>query len=256
LARRANVIKSERASSQGTVLVLDAGNTLTGRWLTQQSKGAVMVEAMSVMGYDAMVMGQVDMSLGLEELKKREAEAKFPFLSANIVSTANQEALFKPYTILERDGKRFGIVGISDLQATQAPGVADKATVLDPVQTAKDVVSELRPQVDLLIVLSRLGLDEDKALAGAVAGIDIIVGGNSRKLMPQPERVGDTLIIQQGYLGEWLGLLSVSYSKGQPTPMEVQVIPLTPEFPDDSEVAAVLRRYAQLYPTPTAIPTK
>lgn len=236
------------------MLVLDAGNTLTGRWLTQKSKGAVMVEAMNAMGYDAMVVGQIDMAVGMDEIKKREAEAKFPFLSANIVSLANKEAIFKPYTILERGGKRIAVIGISDQQSIQAPGIPDQATLLDPAQTTQKLVTELRPQVDLLIVLSRLGLDSDKALAKAVPGIDVIVGGDTRKLMPQPERVGDTLIIQQGYLGEWLGAMDVSYTQGKPDQVAVRVLSLTSDYADDSEITALLQKYGQLYPTPTATP--
>lgn len=236
------------------MLVLDAGNTLTGRWLTQKTQGAIMVEAMNAMGYDAMVVGQTEMSLGLEELKKRETEAKFAFLSANIVSTASKETVFEPYTILERDGKRAAIIGISDLQTGQVSAVSGQVTVLDPVQTTQKLISELGSQADLVIVLSRLGIDADKALAQAAPGIDVIVGGNTRKLMPQPERVGDTLIIQQGYLGEWLGAMDIAYADGRPTETLVRVISLTPDYQDDPEVAALVNKYAQLYPTPTATP--
>jgi 5'-nucleotidase / UDP-sugar diphosphatase len=235
-------------------LVLDAGNTLTGRWLTQKTQGAIMVEAMNMMAYDAMVVGQTEMSLGLEQLKKLAGEAKFPFLSANIVSTANKEAIFKPYTILERGGKKIAIIGISDLQAAEAPGMSGQVSVLDPVQTAQKVVGEVQSQADLVVVLSRLGLEADNALARAVPGIDIIVGGNTRKIMAQPERAGDTLIIQQGYLGEWVGALDVAYVQGKPVRAEARVLSLTPDFQNDPEMATLVAKYAQLYPTPTQTP--
>ena len=86
------------------------------------------------------------------------------------------------------------------------------------------------------------------------SGIDMIIGGNTRKLMPQPERVGDTLIIQQGYLGEWVGVLHVSYAQGKPAQTEVNVISLTPDYRDDPDVATLVRKYAELYPTPTVTP--
>jgi len=122
------------------------------------------------------------------------------------------------------------------------------------VQSAQQLVGQLRSQVDLLIILSRLGIDADRALAQSVPGIDIIVGGNTRKLMPQPERAGDTLIIQQGYLGEWMGVLEVAYAQGKPIQAQERVISLTPDYQDDPEMAALLSKYAELYPTPTATP--
>ena len=105
-------------------------------------------------------------------------------------------------------------------------------------------------------MLSHLGLEEDKILAGQVSGIDIIVGGNTRKLMPEPERVGDTLIIQQGYNGEWMGKLTASYDgAGQLVAHGAQIITLGPEYADDPQVAELVDTWRALYPTPTRVPS-
>ncbi len=256
MARRATAIKQEREKNKGIVLLLDAGNTLFGRWLTQKSEGRALLEPMNAMGYDAMVIGQADLTLGLEVLKKRAEEAKFPFLSANLVNQSDKQLVFKPYVILERQGARIGILGLTDTAATKVGTASKTLTVLDPKQVAAQYVPELRGQVDLLIVLSRLGIEDDHALAKAVPGIDVIVGGNTRKIMEVPEREGNTIIVQQGYDGEWMGRLQATFdAKGVPSNISMQLIALTDEYADDPEMVALMSKWRAQYPSPTLPPT-
>ena len=256
LARRATAIKQERVQGEGIVLLLDAGSALLGQWVSVRSAGGVMVEAMNAMGYDAMAVGEYDLAAGLGVVKQREKEASFPFLSANLVTVGDDQPIVRPYVILERDGASFGILGLTEPGTREVLEKLDRATLLDPVEVARQYVSELRGKVDVLIVLSNLGLEEDKALAAAVAGIDIIIGGNSRRLMKEPERVGNTLIVQQGYNGEWLGRLQVTYDADrQPVSFAAEAVALTDSFGDDQEMSALVKKWAALYPTPTRRPT-
>ena len=236
-------------------MVLDAGNTLVGQWLSLKTDGRVMVEAMNLMAYDALTLGQMDLALGLDVLKERQAEAKFLFLSANVVSLSDKKPLFQPYVVLERGGARIGIIGLSEPQAAQAPGVSDVAIVLNPVETARQYVGELRDKVDILIILSHLGLEEDKALAQVVPGIDIIVGGKTLQLMRQPEQVGNTLIVQQGYRGEWVGNLKATFdAQGVPSDFLEEIITLGADYADDPEMVSIVQKWAALYPSPTLVP--
>lgn len=236
------------------MLVLDAGNALSGQYLARMSEGEVMVEAMSAMGYDAMGVGTFDTMIGLEALNRRVAQAGFGVLSANLAWADTGALLLQPYVIVERDGHRLGILGLSPQNAAQVgAGIADKAVVADPTEAAAKYVAELRPQVDAIIVLSLLGLPADRALAEAVPGINVIVGGNSGQLMLEPVRVGDTLIVQQGYNGEWLGVLRATFdAQGVPSDYTEAMITLGPEYPDDPEVAAIKAKWDALHPQPTA----
>jgi 2',3'-cyclic-nucleotide 2'-phosphodiesterase (5'-nucleotidase family) len=255
VARRATAIDQERAASDGVVLVLDAGASLVGAWESFASEGAIIVEAMNAMGYDAMAVGRGDLDLGLEALRQRAAEAQFPFLAANVVSTTDGEPIFEPYVILERAGTRIGLIGIVD-QAGEAPAaILGQATIEDPVSAAAAAVAEVRPQVDLLIVLSRLGLAADRDLAAAVPGIDIIVGGNTNEIMEAPVPVGHTLIVQQGYRGEWLGRLDAQFdAQGMPVVATERSIALTEDYADAPQLAARVAEWLQAYPEPTLAP--
>jgi len=255
LARRATAIRQQREKGDGIVLVLDAGGSLFGTWVSLKSGGKVIVESMNLMGYDALTIGRMDLAMGLKTLQALEQIAKFPFLSANLVSLQSQEPIFEPYALLEREGVRIGIIGLSEPEVMQVGDVRDQARLLDPIEVAKRYVQELRSKVDVLVVLSHLGLDEDKALASAVPGIDVIVGGRTRRLMRKPEIVGGTVIVQQGYRGEWLGLLKIVMEKGAVVQATEEILTLGPSYGDDRQVAELVAKYKKLYPTPTRPPT-
>ena len=251
VARRATKINEIRKTAKNTVLLLDGGSTLFGQPLATQSEGRVVVEAMNALGYDAMAVGRADLTRGVETLLTRAREARFRILSCNLVSSKDQKPLLEPYTIIERDKLRFGILGVTEPDAGSAPGEREIAQVLDPTATVQRYLAEIRAKSDVLIVLSHLGLDLDKALAQQVPGIDIIVGGRSRKLLAQPEKSGDTVITQVGYDGEWLGRLDVSLSQGKVTESRGEVVGLGPDVPDDPALAKLVESWKQRFPEPT-----
>lgn len=244
MARRATVIKEARKEDGRTVLVLDAGDTLLGQTIALETEGAAIVEAMNAMGYDAMAVGRLDLAKGVDVLTRRAQEAQFAILSSNLVRKGTQELILPASTIIERDGVRYGILGVTEPQAMQAPGAAETIEVLDPTQAVRAALPNLSARSDVVIVLSHLGLNEDLALAEAVPGIDIIVGGRSRQLMRMPEVVGDTIITQMGFDGEYLGRLDVTVNAdGRLSDAAATMIALTPDYADDPELAALVARY-------------
>lgn len=215
-----------------------------------QSEGRIIVEAMNALGYDAMAVGSPDLRNGLDVLLQRAQEAHFAILSCNILSLESKDLLFPPHTIIERDGVRYGILGVSDPEAT--PGLGDVAQVLNPVESVRKYLPEVSAQSDVVILLSHLGLEEDKALAQAVPGIDVIVGGRSRNWLREPEIVGQTIIVQAGYDGEGLGRLDVSFdAQGRARDPQVEIIILGPDIADDPELSALVASYEEHLPQPT-----
>ena len=64
--------------------------------------------------------------------------------------------------------------------------------------------------MDLLFLLSHLGLNTDQQVAAAVPGLDFIIGGHSHTLLTRPEQSPmGTVIVQAGCYGEYVGRLDV-----------------------------------------------
>ena len=113
LARRATAIKAVR-KERADALFMDAGNAWWGApGLTQKSQGQIVVEAMNLMGYNAMALGPAELVLGEPVLRQRIAEASFPVLSANVFVPSRRELLTKPYTVLTIRGRHVGVIGLT-----------------------------------------------------------------------------------------------------------------------------------------------
>lgn len=241
MARRATLLKQER-SRNPNLLILDAGDTLWGQPLANQTQGRVVVEAMRTMGYAALTLGEMDLQLGLPALRQRGAEAGFPFLGANL----SGDLPVKPYTLVTLGDQRIAILGLVNGERPQVTVPGGTVTISDPLAAAQRYVPELRRETNMIIVLSHLGLEMDQRLAREVPGITVIVGGHSKRIMQPPLRVGETIIVQAGFNGEGVGLLRLMLdSQGKVITYQGEFIYLTEGVPDDQEMQALLRRYRQ-----------
>ena len=121
----------------------------------------------------------------------------------------------KPYIIKQVGALKVGIIGLAYpgsaaiVKAESVKGL----TFLDGVETVSKLLPEVRPQVDLLVVLSHLSFTGDQDLAARVKGIDVIVGGHSHTEQRYTMKVGETLIVQAGTGGKVLGRLEVDYDR-------------------------------------------
>lgn len=235
-------------------MVVDSGSTLFGTPLSLSAEGKPLVEAMNIMEYDAMNVSAQDLVLGIDTLLALSEQAHFPFVSANLVKE-DGSLVFEPYTIVNKGNLRIGVIGIIEPIEeilTQAPDMKGIIRTLDPAQTLEQYIGELTPQVDLIVVLSHLGLTRDKTLA-TIPGIDVIIGGGDRIVMKEPVRVGSTIIVQQGFQGEWIGRTVLELDNHHDTiASTTEYIALTSEYQDDPELAKLVARWEALYPTPTS----
>ena len=237
-------MKEVRKTSEN-VLLLDGGNTLFGNQpLVEQTQGQAIVEAMNLLGYDAMVLGSEDFRLGLDVLRQRMDEAAFPILSANAVLSGTDQLFAKPYVIKDIGGHKVAIIGLTNQEAANASGRA--IVVLDPLDALQDLMDEVSKEADVIIVLSHLGTVVDMQMAGQVEGIDLIVGGQSRDVLDPPlwDEASRTVIAQAGYRGEWIGVVSLEIDgQGKVANHKGEVVVLTDEFADDPEMRAFLDQY-------------
>lgn len=100
------------------VALFSAGDMWTGPHETTALEGEPMVKAMNHLGYRAAVVGNHEFDFGLGALVRRHAEARFPFLGANLreAATGKLPVWAKPWVILDVGGVRFGVVGLSNIE--------------------------------------------------------------------------------------------------------------------------------------------
>jgi 5'-nucleotidase/UDP-sugar diphosphatase len=203
-----------RAEDPEGTLVLDAGDTFQGTYASNSTEGEVVMAAMNIAGYDGWTPGNHEFDWGQEVLRARIDQADFPVLAANVLDEASGEIwdAVQPYTIVEVGRARVAILGISypDTPAINKPQNVAGLAFLGAEETVRRYLPELEAQADLVVVLSHAGYDADLALAKAVDGVDVIVGGHSHTFLESPRKIGGTLIVQAGAKGEVLGRLELT----------------------------------------------
>ncbi len=207
LARAATVAGQVRAEHPNVVW-LDAGDIIHGTPEDYLSGGLATVSAMNAAGIAAATAGNHEFDFGPDVFRQAMGHARFPFLGANVRAQAGGAwQSLQPYTILEVDGVRIGVLGLVTLQTVdlQWPGRIRDLVFEDPVSTARELAPALRERCDVLVALSHLGAVEDERLAREVPLFDFIIGGHSHTVIADWKWVGETLIAQTGAYARALG---------------------------------------------------
>ena len=247
IAARVEAVRREVGREH--VLLLDGGDTLGDTLIAAETKGRALIEAMNAMRYDAMVIGNHEPDFTADTLASRMREAAFPMLAANIVKR-DGKLFTRPYVLRTVGGVRVGIVGIAypNTPLTTAKRNVEGLQFLHAVETARRYVPRMRREgARIVIALTHLGLNADKALAEAVDGIDVIVGGHSHNRMSEPLRVRETLIVHAGAHGSDLGRLDLSVDRGRVVSHRRTLIPVTGDIAPDPVVAAVVARHRRAF---------
>jgi 5'-nucleotidase/UDP-sugar diphosphatase len=223
LVNLVSLIDQLRGEDPEHTLLLDAGDSFQGSYVSNSSQGQVVMAAMNVAGYDAWTLGNHEFDWGQEVLRERIDQAEFPVLAANLLDIATGQVWepVAPYTIVEVGRARVAILGLTypDTPVINKPQNVEGLGFEGAVETVRRYLPELEEQADLIVVLSHAGYDYDLALAKAVDGVDVIVGGHSHKSIERPYQVKDTIIVQAGAKGQVIGRLelTVDLATGQVT---------------------------------------
>ena len=230
VVRRVSFVKQYRAEHPD-VLLFDCGDFSQGTPYYNMFRGELEVKMMNLMGYDAMTIGNHEFDFGLENMARLFRMADFPVVCANYeVAGTPLEGLVKPYVVLERQGVRVGVFGLSPrveglVQAANCEGIVYR----DPIPVAREMARLLRKEerCDVVICLSHLGLygsglgdAGDEVLAAQTEGIDLILGGHSHTFLERPafyENASgqEVPVMHTGRNGVYVGELTLEIKKNQ-----------------------------------------
>jgi 2',3'-cyclic-nucleotide 2'-phosphodiesterase (5'-nucleotidase family) len=244
-ARIATIVKQSRAANQGRTFFCDCGDTLHGTYPAQKTQGEALIPILNALGLDAMT-AHWEFAYGPETFKQRAAQLNYPMLAINVYDQANNERLFPPYSVKEIGGLRIGLVGI-------ACNIVDK--VMPPSFSAglyftlgreelPSIINVLRTQekVDLVVLISHLGFPQEMKLLSEVPGIDVCLSGHTHHRLYKPVLQGETLIIQSGCHGSFLGRLDLEIEGGRVVDYRHQLIEVEANINPDPAVADLVRQ--------------
>jgi 5'-nucleotidase / UDP-sugar diphosphatase len=185
-ARLQHIVKRERARSQ-RVMHLDSGDCFQGAPIFNAFKGEVEMRVMSQLAPDGVVIGNHEFDLGARNVARqyeRWGKNLFPLLAANYVWTeetpggtppnprvlapdergansANLRDLVTPFEILNLDGLKIAVIGMGNTSSMTSIALGGNSlgiTPLEPLEALRGWVESLRGNVDLIFVVSHMGL--------------------------------------------------------------------------------------------------
>lgn len=228
------MVKQEKAHNKAT-FYFDAGDYFTGPYISSLTKGQAIIDIMNTMPFDAVSIGNHEFDHGWDNTLRRLTQLKFPVLLGNVFHQETEIPFWnKPYTILEKEGVKIGVIGLHGVFAFNdtisvlsikgldndenhrfsKSGAALKNQGIearDEVKYLQRYLDELRDKVDITVALIHEGvparqssigstdvrraLDKDIQTASQVKGLDILITGHAHVGTPEPIKVGNTLIL-------------------------------------------------------------
>jgi len=245
LARIATVFNRLRAERADELVFIDGGDTIQGSGPAAWTKGQVVVEPMNALGLDLAIPGNWSVAYGARAWKDRTAEFQYPMIAANMREKDSGELLFKPYLIKEVNGLKVGFLGFTDPEIpTRQPPHLSAGLALDDESVLPKYVAELRERhkVDLLVLVTHIGLPKSIGLADSLEGVDVILSADTHERTYEPIIRGNTWVVEAGSFASFVGVLDINVGDDQKiVDRSWRLVELRPElFPEDPKVKKVV----------------
>lgn len=181
------------------------------------TEGRITRELIEAMQFDVRCIGNHDFCWSLESLLDFTRDPYAQTLLSNVTYTGPQPERFgaRDVAILEVGCVRVGFFGMVSKawnernQQTDEPFFPELPMRSDYIERARELVAALGDEVDVVVMLSHLGLGTDRAVAEMVPGIHFVLGGHSHSVLAREEVVGNTIIVQAGSSASFVARLDV-----------------------------------------------
>jgi len=246
-AKIATIINEERKKvGNDKVIALDIGDHMDRmRMETEGTDGLIHAALLDQLRYDAITLGNNEgLTFSQQQLKEvYEGNHSFKVVCANIVShDKEQPEWLHPNTIITCNGIRFGIIGATAHFNNFYQLM--NWTTLDPLDVIEKQVCILRDQVDIIVIMSHLGIRIDEEMASSIDGIDLILGAHTHHLLETPLYINNTTICAAGKFGEYVGKVQIFFDAvTKKYHIEAQCIP-TAAYPEHHDARAIIEKYS------------
>ncbi|MBF0544923.1 MAG: bifunctional metallophosphatase/5'-nucleotidase [Candidatus Riflebacteria bacterium] len=246
-----NKVKAEGDEKGELTLCLDSGDYFLGTPVVDQTSGECMIDLMSYCGYHAVTLGNHEFDYSSERLFRLFEESDIIPVCCNIFSKNKdtQPDPIKPYDIVSFKTIKIGITGLETpcAIATNFEQNLHDLEIKAPKECLLKTTQELRKLgCDYIILLSHLGIDDDRQLASTSPGIDLILGGHSHFAMPETEFDGPERIpvIHSGAYLKTASKVKIIIEKNKKPVLERELKTLSShEFSEDPDTKKLVAKF-------------
>ena len=211
-AQIATYVKDVRKNNKNVVLV-EVGDAIQDNQIDvfakdkKYYKDHPIPKVLNEMKYDIFVLGNHEFNFGMKALDEILKDIKAKKLTANFYHKKNDKRYIDATTIIEKDGVKLGIIGLSTPMSAkfeEDTGNLKDMKFTSPTEEARTQVEKLKAKgVDAIIAVTHMGIDNEnnipdtgmRDVINAVDGIDVVIAGHMHKDVPS-ETIKNTLITE------------------------------------------------------------
>lgn len=259
LARLYTVIQKIRRENPNALLV-NTGDTIMGSAETLFTEGQAMVDVLDKWGVDAFAIGNWDFLYGSQRTFQLWGKGTGPggnghrwgIVAANCYCTQDfpgqckkDELAFPPYMIKVVNGVKIGILGFTTQRGIPAVPGATKGfryTGAAPggLPEMPYYINVLRnkERVDMIVMVSELGLASNIFYAEKYPGVDVILSSDMHEKTPKVVTTSTgTLVSEDGQRGTTLAEYHLQVARGKVTLKKYAFHTITRDIPPNPRVA-------------------
>ena len=211
---------------------------------TQQDQAWFQMDAMKLLGTDAVGVGSRDLRFGLAYLRETAKNKKLPLVSANLLDKKTKATVLPPYLIKKVGTVNVGVFSVISDKVDLGPS-RDSLEVSDPQNAARKAVADLKKKgATVIVALSQLGKVESEDLVSAVDGIDAVVVGLNAPLMQKGRQIKNTIAGYGGEQGQNMGVTTLTLTAAKKMASgQNEAIILGPEVAEKPEVLQIVKAF-------------
>ena len=251
LARIATTIKNIRAASPENLL-FNVGDTMHGGAEALYSEGAAMSDILDQWSIDGYASGNWDFVYGTERYLDLFQGGRWGGVAANLYydgapyEDKTGERVLPPYRVMRSGGLRVGVVGFT---SERGPTVGTSTTqgfrFTGDGEELPEMIDALRTteKVDLVVMISELGLAKNVQLAERYPGVDVLLSADMHEETPRLiQAASGTLISEVGQDGTAVGELALQASPSGISGWRYTFHTMDPSVPEDPDTAAAVAK--------------
>lgn len=226
-AQIATYVKDVRKNNKNVVLV-EVGDAIQDNQIDvfakdkKYYKDHPIPKVLNEMNYDIFVLGNHEFNFGMKALDEILKDIKAKKLTANFYHKKNDKRYIDATTIIEKDGVKLGIIGLSTPMSAkfeEDTGNLKDMKFTSPTEEARTQVEKLKAKgVDAIIAVTHMGIDNEnnipdtgmRDVINAVDGIDVVIAGHMHKDVPS-ETIKNTLITEPHRYGTMVSEVDLTF---------------------------------------------
>ncbi|MEZ7751446.1 bifunctional UDP-sugar hydrolase/5'-nucleotidase [Haemophilus sputorum] len=262
-AQIATYVKEARKAHPDLILV-DIGDTIQDNQVEvfakteKYYKDNPVPKVLNAMGYDIFILGNHEFNFGMTALDEILKDIKAKILTANFYYKDSGKRYVEPTTIIEKDGVKLGIIGLSTPMSAkfkEDTGNLKDMKFSSPTEETKEQIKALKEKgVNAIVVLAHMGIENENNipdtgvadLINNVDGIDVIIAGHMHKNVSS-ETIKETVITEPHRYGTVVSEVDLNFDvdkdgKVKLVSKQAKTVPVK-DYEADAQIVEIYKPY-------------